>query len=89
MTHLCHAHACSTPVQPAMFMCRSHWFKVPKPLRDAIWETYRRGQEDDKRPSDAYLKNASEAVKAVAAKEGIVLERTMYDWILESRTEKP
>ena len=86
MGHSCHAHACNVMVPPAMFMCRRHWFMVPKPLRDAIWATYRRGQETDKNPSDPYLKNASEAVKMVAAKEGITLEHTSYDGWLEARS---
>ena len=69
MTHTCHAYGCDKTVPPAMFMCKRHWFMVPKPLRDAIWATYRRGQETDKTPSAPYLKNALEAQKAVAAKE--------------------
>ena len=85
MTHSCHAHACEKAVPPKMFMCKRHWFMVPKPLRDAIWLTYRRGQEVDKQPTDAYLKNASEAVKMVAVKEGVTLERTSYDLLLNSR----
>ena len=85
MAHSCHAHACDKAVPPAMFMCKRHWFMVPKPLRDAIWMTYRHGQEVSKNPSDSYLRNASEAVKTVAAKEGMTLERTSYDELLEVR----
>jgi hypothetical protein len=42
-------------------MCRDHWFALPKPIRDEIWRTYRKGQEDDKRPSEAYVRAAQEA----------------------------
>ena len=24
-----------------MLMCRDHWFALPKPLRDTIWESFR------------------------------------------------
>lgn len=24
-------------------MCRSHWYQVPKPLRDVIWATWQSG----------------------------------------------
>ncbi len=24
-------------------MCRPHWYQVPKPLRDAVWATWRSG----------------------------------------------
>lgn len=85
MTHTCHAHDCERPVRPEMFMCRRHWSKVPKRLKNAIWGAYRAGQEADKKPSDAYLANASQAVKVVAAKEGKPLRRTSYDVLLEAR----
>jgi hypothetical protein len=38
-----------------MWGCREHWFKLPKPLRDAIWKEYRPGQEKDGTPSQRYL----------------------------------
>ncbi len=52
-----------------MFMCRPHWFLVPKPMRDRIWATYRAGQEISKDPSDAYDVAARAAIEAVRAKE--------------------
>ena len=69
MAHKCHAYNCSVSVPPKMFMCKRHWFMVPAPLRRAIWATYREGQEVDKNPSDAYIKNVTEAQKVVAQKE--------------------
>ena len=71
MAHVCHAEQCNTPVPPKMFMCRKHWYTVPKPLRDAIWAEYRPGQEIDKRPSDAYMEVARAAIAAVAEREGV------------------
>lgn len=79
MAHTCHAVGCDVRVPPKMFMCKRHWFMVPKPLRDAIWATYRSGQERDKRPSDAYLKNANEAIRAVAVKEGRAQPNTIVE----------
>lgn len=67
--HTCHADGCDTPVPPRMFMCRAHWFMVPKPLRDRIWATYRPGQERDKQPSLEYLDTAMEAINVVREKE--------------------
>jgi hypothetical protein len=55
MPHTCHAHDCKARVPPSMFMCRSHWYSLPKATRDAIWREYRPGQEDDKIPSVRYL----------------------------------
>jgi len=88
MTHTCHADGCTKPVPPKMFMCKRHWYAVPKPLRDAIWATYRQGQEHDKAPSDNYLRNASEAVKSVAAKEGREISITSYDVALKLREKQ-
>ena len=60
MTHTCHWPGCTTPVPPAMWGCKPHWFRLPKRLRDRIWLTYRPGQEVDKRPSQAYLEAAKD-----------------------------
>lgn len=68
--HHCHARGCTIAVPPAMFMCKRHWFMLPKPMRDAIWQTYRKGQEIDKSPSAAYLDNARAAILWLAEKEG-------------------
>ncbi len=70
MSHTCHAVDCKTNVPPEMFMCKRHWFMVPKPLRDRVWTTYRPGQCDDWNPSLGYCNAAQEAVIAVAKLEG-------------------
>lgn len=50
-------------VPPKLLMCRPHWFRLPKRLRDDIWMTYEIGQEVSMTPSDEYL----DAAHAVAA----------------------
>ena len=65
MNHQCHARGCEIEVDPALLMCRRHWFMVPPPLRREVWRTYRPGQEDDKLPSDEYLLAARAAIEAV------------------------
>lgn len=52
---------------------------VPQHLRTRIWATYRRGQCDDWQPSAAYCDAAMEAVKAVAAKEGLEPDVRLYE----------
>jgi len=69
MTHHCHAKGCQAAVPPKMFMCKKHWYALPKPMRDAIWAVYRPGQEQDKNPSRAYIETANEAIAWLAAKE--------------------
>ena len=53
--HTCHAHGCKQPVPPAMWGCRSHWYSLPKKIRDAVWREYRPGQENTKTPSLRYM----------------------------------
>lgn len=62
MPHTCHAHDCPTRVPEAMFMCRGHWFRLPKEMRDRVWAAYVPGQEIDKTPSREYLEVAREAI---------------------------
>lgn len=68
--HTCHATGCTSRVPPTLFMCRPHWFSLPKAMREAIWDTYRPGQCDDMRPSAAYLEAARAAITYLAEKEG-------------------
>lgn len=69
MSHLCHAYGCSAEVAPSLFMCRRHWLMVPRALQNAIWRTYRQGQETTKDPTPEYLDAAKAAKDAVANRE--------------------
>lgn len=59
MSHHCHWPECTTPVPPKMWGCKTHWYKLPKALRDLIWKTYRPGQEITKTPSRDYIDAAN------------------------------
>jgi hypothetical protein len=61
--HACHWPGCEKQVPPAMWGCRAHWYRLPKPLRDEIWRSYRPGQETDRKPSRRYVA-AAKAVQA-------------------------
>lgn len=65
--HTCHAIGCKTPVDPSLFMCRAHWFRVPLALRNRVWKEYHNGI------TRAYCEAAKAAVIAVAEKEGRVV----------------
>lgn len=60
MSHTCHWPGCEAEVPPSMWGCKKHWFSLPTRLRNAIWRTYRRGQEVTKTPSPEYLAVAKE-----------------------------
>lgn len=60
MTHHCHWPGCSKEVPPRMWGCSTHWFKLPKQLRDKVWAAYVPGQEINKTPSESYIAVAKE-----------------------------
>jgi hypothetical protein len=72
MAHLCHAKACEVAVPPKMFMCKRHWYMVPKPMRDEVWAVYVPGQEIRKDPTLEYLLVTQLAIEEVARKEGLL-----------------
>ena len=59
-THTCHWPGCDKPVHPIYWGCYRHWMKLPRRLRQRIFQHYRAGQEVDKRPSREYLEVAEE-----------------------------
>lgn len=69
-SHTCHAEGCETSCPPAMFMCRPHWFSLPKTMRNAVWAVYVPGQENRMDPSREYLEVAHNAIEWLANKEG-------------------
>jgi len=72
MAHTCHAAGCSRKVPPVMFMCKRHWFMLTPELRAAIWRTYRPGQCDDWKISQAYADAATAAVRWLGQKEDVL-----------------
>lgn len=65
--HTCHWPGCGKVVPPAMWGCKTHWFKLPALLRAKVWRTYRPGQEVTKDPSADYLAVAREVQEWIAA----------------------
>lgn len=86
MAHTCHATACPARVPPVMFMCKPHWFKLPRAFRDRIWATYRAGQCDDMNPSREYCLAAKAAVTYLAQSEGAEPDTRLYDLFLARQT---
>lgn len=66
--HTCHAHGCKVAVSPKMFMCKRHWYSLPKELRDAIWREYTPGQERTKTPTPRYIAVQQFAICRIAFK---------------------
>lgn len=69
--HHCHWPGCERHVPPAMWGCRTHWFRLPKSIRDRIWKSYRPGQEKDMNPSAEYLEAARAAQEWIHKNGGV------------------
>jgi hypothetical protein len=65
-SHHCHWPGCERQVPPARWGCTSHWYALPKHLRDRIWQAYRPGQEDTATPSREYLAAARDVQAWIA-----------------------
>lgn len=65
--HGCHWPGCGKNVPPAMWGCRTHWFKLPPALRARVWRAYRPGQEDTMTPSETYVKVAREVQEWISS----------------------
>lgn len=53
----CRIQGCETQHARNLFCCRSHWYALPKQMRDAIWSAYR----NQGVMSDEYLQAAENA----------------------------
>ena len=84
--HSCHAIACKTRTKPEKFMCRRHWFYLPRNIRSAVYLHYRDGQCEDWKISNAYADTAQRAIRIVAEQEGLTVtgeedELKLYDML--------
>lgn len=69
--HECHWPGCKLQVPPAMWGCTVHWYKLPKSLRNKVWETYRIGQEIDGTPSNKYMEVMKEIYQYIWLNHGV------------------
>lgn len=72
MSHTCHSMGCERQVPPKMFMCREHWFELPKSDRDTVWNLYIPGQEIHKNPSREYIEATHDIIRRQAIRLGLV-----------------
>jgi len=73
VSHTCHAMGCELEVPRSMFMCRKHWFMIPKDMRDMVWALYQPGQEEFKAAvTGNYLDHTHECIQYVAAREKLI-----------------
>lgn len=47
-THRCPVDGCPGKRSSTELLCRSHWFKLPKAVRDRIWDLYQTEQGSER-----------------------------------------
>jgi hypothetical protein len=62
-THRCFWPECPSMVPTSMLGCRSHWYALPKPIRDRIWATYSPGQESRGDQSPEYMEALQDVMR--------------------------
>jgi hypothetical protein len=45
-THACPYPGCEQRVTRNMLACKPHWFKLPRPVRDEVWRSWRALQRE-------------------------------------------
>lgn len=66
--HDCAVPVCDVQIDRARLMCPPDWYRVPKPLRDAVWRTWRGGAGV---LTPAYLSARRAAVDAALSARGL------------------
>ncbi len=62
MNHLCPGPDCKRQVGSDMLMCRTHWYQVPRALRNRVWAAWRNGEGAG---SPEHFKAIDAAIKSV------------------------
>ena len=65
----CPIDGCTNRCADAQLMCKPHWYKVPKEMRDKVWKTARKMWHDDPDVETAYKAWREAADEAIAAVE--------------------
>lgn len=79
-SHVCHWPGCNQEVPPAMWGCKTHWFMLPKFLRDKVWVAYQIGQETSaRRPTMKYTQVAREVQQWIAKNHPPITKGTLRE----------
>jgi hypothetical protein len=65
----CPIDGCDKPRASSQLMCKWHWYKVPKELRDRVWRAARKMWNDDPDAETAYQAWREVADQAIHAVE--------------------
>jgi hypothetical protein len=66
MTHQCPGPGCAEEANSSMLMCPACWYRVPKPIRRAVWIAWRHGSGAGSPAHRAAMRAAITAVNRAA-----------------------
>lgn len=67
----CPIEGCDAGRADARLMCKAHWYKVPKELRDKVWVTARRMWDGLPGGDEEWSEAREAAIRAVEEKEAL------------------
>lgn len=70
----CPADGCTEQIPRYRAFCRTHWYWLPKPLRDAIVETWKKGA------TKSWLENLQEANRLIRERQNSFARRVVKDF---------
>ena len=68
----CPVAGCGNARARSQAFCKSHWHALPKPMRDAIWQTYKGGRSQRR----AHIANLLEARSYLQGADGAAPKET-------------
>lgn len=88
----CSWPGCHARVPANLWGCKTHWFRLPKEIRDRIWANYRPGQETEGGQSSAYWDAYKEALRWIGSQpstETTSGQKTCFDDLPDPRVAEP
>jgi hypothetical protein len=68
--HTCPGDGCTEQIPVNRLMCKDDWYRVPKPVRDAVWQTWDSGRGAGSQEHRAAILAAIGACNRARAEEG-------------------
>ena len=69
--HECPAAGCDRKIGYGLLMCRSHWYMVPKSIRDTVWKAWEHGEGAGTPGHSAAIRAAIKSVNDRLAAKGV------------------
>lgn len=72
MRYLCSAYGCGNPIPRKFYFCKSHYEMIPYRFKEAMVDTYKKGQLKTEQVPMEFVEVLAEAAKWIATQEEII-----------------